>query len=440
MKNNLTKKVLAILFSVVLLTVIVVFLGTTLGNENRIPEPVEEVKGDNTEICTILESQIQKEFSTLAIPRKWYLRSPYVKEDEINLEIPISDSGLQITYHIDEKIYTAQSNSTGWNIQLPISKMTNGEKQLTIYADFCDKQIFKQFSFNVSEPVYVTWTIDWEGFDVKEEYLKEMSAVSKQYSVPMTHFFNPYIYIYLPKSRSTYLTNWVLSRNSKYSESIGLHLHMYTNLVQAAGVTPNNTVTWGSPTGNGHDTPNSMYGYKDYKKIISWALTRFNEHGLNTPTMYRAGGWYIDEENIQVLNDMNFLIESSGRTYYKHGRNILEGHWNLKNTTQPYQLNKENQNITNTPNLTIWEFPNNGGDSWTYDSEQLTARFLSNYKGGVSKEKKVVTFLSHPHWFDKEGVNIKGVFEEIKEYNYSTDSGPVIYLTLDKVYEDIVQL
>ncbi|OGC37227.1 hypothetical protein A2436_00855 [candidate division WS6 bacterium RIFOXYC1_FULL_33_9] len=394
-----------------------------------------DVKGNTTDICEEVEDSAREQISLLNVPRKWYVKSPETLEDNIYFSLSLPQRDVSVKYELNGIIYDAIYNKDKWEINIPIETLNPSEYKFYINTTVCDNSISKSFSFNVSNPVYVVWSIDWEGLDVKDQYLNEMARISAQFNSPMTHLFNPYIYISLNSTRSKYLTDWVKNRD----ESIGLHLHMYDKLIEASGVVVNDIPAWGSPIGGGHDTPNSNYAYDDYKKIITWAMTQYEKNGLSTPTMYRAGGWYIDEENINVLKNLGFQIETSGRTYYKHGSNLLEGPWNLKETTQPYQMNSTDQNITNSPNINIWEYPNNGGDSWAYSVETLISRFKNNYAGGISQNTTVVTYISHPHWFDKEGPKIEGTLKYISTYTYSSDSGPVIFTTLDKVHLNTVQ-
>ena len=399
----------------------------------------EEIKGESTEECLLLEDNIKDALANTSPLREWYVKSPYIENNIINIKLSLPKESISVVEYTlnDGNKVDAIFQEDKWVINIPVEELKSGKYKLLVVCTSCENEISKSFSFKVSNPVYVVWSIDWEGFDVKEEYLNQMADISTKYNIPMTHFFNPYIYIYLAKNRYEYLTNWVVGREE---DSIGLHLHMYNSLVEASGVNVHNNPAWGSPTGNGHDTPNSNYEYNEFRKIISWALTQFEKFGLPRPTMYRAGGWYIDEENINVLNNLGFNIESSGRTSYIHGRNSLEGHWDLQETTQPYQMNSEDQNVTDNPNINIWEYPNNGGDSWAYSSDELISRFDSNYKGGITKEDIIITYLSHPHWFNTEGPHIEGALKYAHNYRYDNDNGPVIFITLDKVHTYNVKL
>lgn len=396
----------------------------------------DNIKGESIYNCKEVQQSTQDQLTFINIEREWYIKSPYSEVQAIDFRFTLPKEKVDVQYILNGEHFSALNSKDVWSIYIPIEELDSNSYDLTVLIEVCGEEYSKDFTFNVSNPVYVVWSIDWEGFDVKEEYLNEMDRISRQYSAPMTHYFNPYIYIYLPSQRAKYLTEWVRGREE---DSIGLHLHMYNRLVEASGVKVNNIPSWGSTTGNGHDTPNSNYGYEDFKKIMEWSIKKFEENSLERPSIYRAGGWFLDEENIKVLNDLEFNIDSSGRTYYKHGTNQIEGHWNLSPDTQPYILNSFDQNITNEPNLNIWEYPNNGGDSWAFNSDSLISRFKSNYSGGINNRDVVVTYLSHPHWFNREGPNIEGAFKYISQYSYLNDTGPVIFLSLDILHQYTVK-
>jgi hypothetical protein len=83
----------------------------------------------------------------------------------------------------------------------------------------------------------------------------------------------------------------------------------------------------------------------------------------------------------------------------------------------------------------LWEFPDNGADSWAYSTGQLIARFKANFSGESLFEKQVVTYLSHPEWFSKDKPKVEALFTELELFSNTADRGPVIYITLEKAYQ-----
>lgn len=288
----------------------------------------------------------------------------------------------------------------------------------------------------VSYPLYVTWTFDWEGYDVKNEYLDSIAKLSETHdNFPLTHFFNPRIYTNpeLSQERAAYLTNWVLSRANKNNDAIGLHLHMQPDMVQAAGVTVReDAAKWGSSLHDGYDVLTSEYSYDDMVKMLEWSKNMFTMHRLPSPIMYRTGGWFADEEVLRAVHDTGFMIDSSARTAYAFGKNNVSGHWNIQPDQGPYRLNLNDQNdIYGTSRL--WEFPNSGADSWAFSTEQIIERFTLQYDE-VLYEPRVVTFLSHPEWFHVDAPKMEQVLTHTDGYLHSQNSGNVVYATLDDVY------
>jgi hypothetical protein len=208
-------------------------------------------------------------------------------------------------------------------------------------------------------------------------------------------------------------------------------------MISQTGVTPRTSPTWYS-LGTGHDVPCSAYSYNEFMKILAWTKEEYWKQGLGIPKSFRAGGWFADVETLRALADSGFLIDSSGRDYYVWGKNRLQGHWNLKSTTRPYKPSLSNQNAsTPAPNINIWEFPNNGADSYFNDQHELIKRFDENYERKPLTAAQVLTYLTHPHDFAADRAVLDPVFNHAGQYLAKNDQGPVIYVTLLDAYEDM---
>lgn len=443
-KNN---KFLTILVALVLL-IAGIFAYTKIDAKGKTEKPSENpaVKGGEVVNCAAISPRVDTVLETVSISRKWYLIDDSVSKEyrEILLDIPNTDIPDATTKFFTLKYSVENTDVKGnleyssdqkkWLGKVDLVTLKADTYKLLVSADIkdCEYGNSKDISFNLSYPVYVTWTLDWEGTDVKNSNLENIANISSKYGIPVTHFFNPHIYHILSANRQKYLTDWILSRKSM-GDSVGLHLHMYSRYVSKAGVTPKN-VRWGyNGYGDGYDVPTSEYSYAEFMKILALAKSDFNKHGLGTPTMYRAGGWFADSDILKALEDSGFTIDSSGRSHYTIGTNKLEGHWTLSSTTQPYQLSSSNQNITNNPDMKLWEVPNNGADSWAFNGPQLIGNFNDNYSGGINNSTKVVTYLSHPQGFGHDVPILHELFTNISKYSFNSDSGPLIYTTIDKL-------
>lgn len=287
--------------------------------------------------------------------------------------------------------------------------------------------------FRYSAPLLMSWTIDWEGYDLQQNYMNQMAELSQTYQMPMTHYFNPRIYTNpaISPERAKYLTNWVKQRE-RAGDEIALHLHMHFDLVAAAGLTPKTEPRWGGRQ-EGHDVLTTAYDYTEFKQLVSWSLQKFQENGLGKPKGYRAGGWFLDLENIRALDDLGFIYDSSGSDYLSpYGPNQQKREWNLTPTSKPYRPSKTNQNKTTPPQFKLWEYPNNGADSTNREASELVRRLQLNLPTakGYLAEPQVLTYLSHPHWFGTiDNPKMVSLFVAAEQYKFANDNGPVVYVT-----------
>lgn len=385
--------------------------------------------------------------------KTWNLISD-IKNISSNLDISVESSSIPNNASAEFKISESfvkgkmelNPENNLWEGSIPIKKLSPGVHQVQVTFKNNDQILKSQKQgFYVSYPIYVTWNQDWEGYDVQSSYIQAMESISKKHGMPMTHLFNPRIYVTstIPQNRQDFLTNWVKERKEKYGEEIGLHLHMFYDFIADSGVEvkhSSNWPNWGDIYGDGYSVLTTNYSQEEMIKIIERSFWWFNKKGLGQPISFRAGGWFANLETLKALEKAGIKIDTSGRTAYDFGYNGYEkqkGYWNLSQTAQPYKPSLSDQNISGRNNLKIWEVPNNGADSFWFKETEMISRFKQNYSGGIQKERKQITFLSHPHWLNKqEQERIEKVFNYTDQYKYDKDSGPVIYVTLENIYED----
>ena len=391
-----------------------------------------------------------EDFQT-AVSRQWILLGDefadatieFTAELDAHQTSQINQYDFKLTYQLQNSelsgdMFPINFQKNLYQATIDCADLTPGEYQLQAILTLDASQVKSApITLYVSYPVYVAWTLDWEGYDVPQANLETIDRIANEHNLPITHFYNPHLLTTnsIPDDRKQYLASWVKNRQSVHQDAIGLHLHMFPNMVTAAGVTPLEQPNhWGTLSADGYDIPFSEYSYADQVQILNWSKTVFRENGLEEPTIFRAGGWFVDEIALQSLEDTGFVLDSSGRTKYQLGDNQMSGYWDLAPTTQPYQPSMQDQNQDIAPQMQIWEFPNNGADSWEYTSEQLIKRFNDNYHTGTTNQKVLITYLSHPEWFDVDQPKIESLFKYIDQYSYQADQGPVVYLTLEQAY------
>lgn len=332
-------------------------------------------------------------------------------------------------------------NDSHYQASLTLNTIDFGQHTLVPEFEFGSNRVSGQTAvFNLTEPAYVTWTIDWEGYDVSRDYISAMASLADSFNIPMTHLYNPYIFINpaITPERAQELTDFVLNRHAVKGEEIGLHLHMFPELVASAGVTPKEEPSWGGGFSPGYDILTSAYSTEEMVAIINWSLSTFAARNLPTPRTYRAGGWFADNKTLAALEETGFWADSSARTHYVFGTNKVTGPWNISPTTPPYYPSRINQNSAHPPpRHTILEIPNNGADDFAFSAAEMIERFTLNVPPATSLTQPVqVTYLSHPEWFKaSRQQTMRQVFAHINQFSKSSDQGPVIFATLTQVYE-----
>jgi predicted deacetylase len=388
-----------------------------------------------------------------SISRQWILigrtidekyKSSVVKishRDQKQISTPV----LTIT---DKSSSTTQSivmerDSSGFAYDLKKVNLKAGEYdiQAELKLDNATVKTPRQ-NIHVSYPLFVNWSIDWEGDGVEDRWIQALDKISDDYKVPMTHYFNPGIYVeaMFPQEKSKYVTSWLLNRQKTKGDEIGLHLHMWHKVVEAMGIPVRMQPNWDNQ-GRGHDVPTTSYTPEEFDKMIKWSKEMFKKNGLPEPKLYRAGGWQINADQMKVLVNNGFIADTSGRDYVKFGRNKMPVPWNLTSTTRPYKPSVADINKPGTPAIGLWEFPNNGDNSSNYGptSTVINDKFKQNFNGSALKEMQTFSVLSHvQHFHVSDDIVIRKFFAESSKSLAENDSGPVIYTTINKILPEYI--
>jgi peptidoglycan/xylan/chitin deacetylase (PgdA/CDA1 family) len=302
-------------------------------------------------------------------------------------------------------------------------------------------------TINISYGLYMVWTMDWEGSPTpfSQSQINLIEDLSENHNnIPQTQFVNPRIFLdnFSSNQRDLRL-DYILERQEKYGDEIGLHLHMWFDLVGAAGVEAKSEPAWDSKDGpsakGGWDVPSSVYSYEEYKKILEWSLDTFEQNGLPEPVSFRAGGWYLDLDNVRALESTGFRVDSSGRDAQFWGQGYIPSPWSLGSTSEPYKMSTSNINDDEPgPRFDVWQLPNNGAESYRYTDEQMIQFLEDNYREEPLEERRLVVVLSHPHWFSIDYPKLERLFTRTDEIYYGDDLGPLHYSTL-KEYLEILE-
>jgi uncharacterized membrane protein len=386
------------------------------------------------------------------LEKNWYLRGfrNSTQYETMNFEfLDTSAERLLINFvvlDVNESIVKSgvlnANDVLSGRISMDTSDLTVGQYFLQLSSIRFDDSLeilnSKKHRFFTSYPLFVNWSIDWEGFGVNQSDLDVIVNISDTYNIPITHYFNPVIFIpgVMDPGLANYYKNWVMNRAAVAGDEIGLHNHLTPQLLSEVGVDANPEA---QIVGIGRDeTALNGYDKEELTELIDWSVNKFIEVGLGIPKSYRAGAWMVNPELLQVLDEFGFNYDSSGRTggYLTRSAGSTPIPWNLQATTKPYRPNVNDINSAASPRLTLWEFPNNGADSFWFSLEELIDRFNVNFETTMASPQ-VVTYLSHPHGFEYyDSAKIRGLLDHVKQYRFDLDKGPVIQTTLEDVYND----
>src|SRR4029077_14558417 len=160
--------------------------------------------------------------------------------------------------------------------------------------------------FMVTWPEYVVWTLDFEGDASGDAELANTAAIADGLKIPMSVFWNPRVWTTTQVSpeRQDAMLAWTNDRMAKGDE-VALHLHMWTDYVRAVGLVPRTAPSWAG-RGDGHDVPITAYPETEQQAMIGYGVKLMLQHGLPTPTSFRAGGDFGDAATLRAVAASGF--------------------------------------------------------------------------------------------------------------------------------------
>ncbi len=202
--------------------------------------------------------------------------------------------------------------------------------------------------------IRVVVTVDWEGADLASENLAAIETFRSQFpAVPLVHFLNAAYYTKAGVSAAAVTRS--IKRTLRAGDELGLHLHGWKRLFEAAGVTFRTRPTfWGTALTAaecvddcGHEVPISAYTRAELRAVLAFSLTKLQQQGFGRATSFRAGGWLASATVRGALLDSGFVYDHSAVPPAPLSDELVglpllasvRGLWNgTTASTQPYQI------------------------------------------------------------------------------------------------------
>lgn len=332
--------------------------------------------------------------------------------------------------------------------QITVTDLPLGDHDILLAANG-KTTAFAKLPLHRSAPYYVLVTTDWDFSDPGARSLTYQDAMHSTHpEIRITHFVGPYTFTdpAVTAARQQELVTWLLAKRDTEHDEIGLHIHPWCHFVTSAGlpcVTDQSTTMPGGDT-TGYTVKLGAYGRANMGILLDHAKALFEQHGLNVPRTFRAGGWTATLETVAALSDKGYVADTSALNW-KYIQKAWEGkelaRWNMENwapindTSQPYFPSENNILASAAPTLPILEVPDNGVMIDYTSLAELTAIFDANWSGQTLMGPKTLMMGFHPSssFSESEYRRVDGFLKYADQRLAKSHQGPVVYITLSDV-------
>jgi len=333
--------------------------------------------------------------------------------------------------------------------EIEIGDLAVGTYDLLLAADG-SRTAFASVPFYRSVPYYVLVTTDWDFSDPGTSVLDYQNTLHTRHdTLRITHFVGPYTFTdpMVTEARQQEIVNWLLEQRDTRNDEIGLHIHPYCNFVEHAGltcITDQSTVY--DEDLSGYTIKLGAYDRQQTGTLLQHASDLFEQHGLNRPKTFRAGGWTATIDTLGALADQGFTADTSALNWARieewDGKELYR--WNMENwapiddTSQPYWPSETDVLTSSAPTMSVLEVPDNGVMIDYVSLEEMTGLFDVNWTGEPLESPRVLMMGFHPStgFSNSEARRVDDFLTYADEHLANTHGGPVVYITLDDLVAD----
>jgi hypothetical protein len=230
-----------------------------------------------------------------------------------------------------------------------------------------------------TEPrVHISVSVDWEGRDLSDANLAAFADFRAAHpEVPLTQFINA---AYFDKADADAAQVSARIRQAlQPHDELGLHIHPWKSLVEAAGVTFRSTPTiwgierperknWPDP---GHDVSVEAYTVDEFQKIVAHSKAVLDANGFSLSNSFRAGAWLAGPRVLEAIRREGFVVDASATDTKWHTKiaqfalpQMIRDIWpDVTADTQPFYIS--------TPAGDVLEIPDTGALADYVTAEQM---------------------------------------------------------------------
>ena len=384
----------------------------------------------------------------VALDRTWVLKGDGLTEGAASLHVEI---GLPASYKYARVAIDAVGGKTitrgsdgKFAADVPVADLAPGTHKV-IVASKSSKKALGTATFNVSFPLYVVVSTDWDDTRMSDDYLHRMEMLRDHHpALKVTQFFAPFHYTdpKITPARKQQIEDFVKTQRDQYGDEIGMHIHAWCHFIDTTGVPCRTQETFYKNDGSGYTTILAAYTEEEMTTILQAGRAIFAEHDLGAPSAFRAGGWTADVKVMRALVATGFTVESSAVANPEKWLIDWKGfdlyswtteHWKgITETSQPYFPLEANV-ATPDPDrgLPLLEVPDNGVLVDYVTGEDMTMIYDLNHDGGVLEEPTLYQVGFHPPDFSTDFLNrMDTALSHVDEHAYEADKGPAVYVNI----------
>ncbi|MGE0710983.1 MAG: hypothetical protein AB7N76_28105 [Planctomycetota bacterium] len=199
-------------------------------------------------------------------------------------------------------------------------------------------------------------SVDWEGNDLRDENLAAIEAFRRDFpEVRLNHFLNAAYYTKVGLDEpGRARVSAAIRRALRDGDELGVHLHGWRSLFEAAGVSFRRAPSfWGPdrplvPLGGdeGHEVEIAAYTGEELRRVLTFSRETLTKAGFRLGGSFRAGGWVAPQSVLEAVRAAGFQVDASAVPPGWHDelaglalRERLRRLWStVEETTQPYAV------------------------------------------------------------------------------------------------------